>query len=68
MNNQSGSELLQNGLTKLENWEKTWQMQFNPEKCYVIHISKKKNPIKFNKLLLNHILQPVDNSTYLAVN
>jgi hypothetical protein len=51
----------------LENWEKTWQMKFNPEKCYVIHVTKKKIPFKFNYKLHNHILQPVDNSKHLGV-
>jgi hypothetical protein len=58
---QSDSELLQTDLTNLENWEKTWQMKFNPEKCYVIHVSIKKNPLKYNYLLHKHILQPVEN-------
>ena len=67
VNNQSDSELLQKDLTNLENREKTWQMKFNPEKCYVIHVTKKKIPLKFDYLLHNHILQPVDNSKYLGV-
>ena len=66
MNNQSDSELLQKDLTNLENWEKTWQMKFNPEKCYVIHVTKKKIPFKLNYKLHNHILQPVDNSKYVG--
>jgi hypothetical protein len=45
----------------------TWQMKFNPEKCYVIHVTKKKIPLKFDYLLHSHILQPVDNSKYLDV-
>ena len=65
-NDQSDSELLQKDLTNLENWEKTGQMKFNPEKCYVIHVSKKKNPLKFNYKLHNHILQPVENSKYFG--
>jgi hypothetical protein len=67
VNNKSDSELLQKKLTNLENWEKTWQMKFNPEKCYFIHVTKKKIPFKFNYKLHNHILQPVDNSEYLCV-
>jgi len=59
--------LLQKDLTNLENWEKTWQMKFNPEKCYVIHVIKKKIPPKFDYSLHNHILQPVDNSKYIGV-
>ena len=42
-------------------------MKFNPEKCYVIHVTKKKIPLKFNYKLHNHILQPVDNSEHLGV-
>lgn len=42
-------------------------MKFNPEKCYVIHVTKTKIPLKFNHKLHNHILQPVDNSKYLGV-
>ena len=67
VNNQSDSELAQTNLTNLENWEKTWQMKFNPEKCYVIHVTKKKITLKFDYLLHNHILQPVENSKYLGV-
>ena len=67
VNNQSDSELLQKGLTNLENGEKTWQMKFNPEKCYVIQVTKKKIPLKLNYKLHNHTLQPVDNSKYLGV-
>ena len=54
-------------VTNLENWEMTWQMKFNPEKCYVIHVTKKKIPLELNYKLHNHTLQPVDNSKYLGV-
>ena len=33
------TEILQNDLTALEKWEKDWQMEFNPNKCTVIHIT-----------------------------
>jgi hypothetical protein len=42
-------------------------MKFNPEKCYVIHVTKKKIPLKLNYKLHNHTLQPFDNSKYLDV-
>jgi hypothetical protein len=44
----SGSRILrvlQNELTNLENWEKARQLKFNPEKCDVIRVTKKKKPL-----------------------
>ena len=42
-------------------------MKFNPEKCYVIHVTKKKIPLKLDYKLHSHTLQTVDNSKYLDV-
>lgn len=36
---------LQNDLKKLETWESKWSMEFNPDKCEIIRISKKKHLI-----------------------
>ena len=55
--NQSDLELLQKDLINLENWKK----------CYVIHVTEKKIPLKLNYKLHKHTLQPVDNSKYLGV-
>jgi hypothetical protein len=52
--------LLQKDLLNVENWEKTWQMKFNPEKWYVINVTKKKIPLKFDYSLHNHILQTLN--------
>ena len=35
---------LQSDLKKLELWQSTWQMEFNPEKCFIMCISKQRNP------------------------
>ena len=47
INSKSDSETLQSGLHKLEEWESTWSMEFNPDKCEVIRISNKHNPIMY---------------------
>ena len=39
-------------------------MNFNPEKCYVIHISKK--PSAFDYILHNHVLEA--DSKYLGLS
>ena len=33
------SEVLQTDLASLEQWEKMWDMQFNPSKCQVLQIT-----------------------------
>ena len=40
--NHSDCQALQSDLTTLESWESEWLMAFNPEKCEVIRITKKK--------------------------
>ena len=36
---QNDSSLLQNDLHKLQNWQDTWLMQFNPDKCYTMTLA-----------------------------
>ena len=43
VNNGMDATSLQNDLSNLEKWESNWQMNFNPEKCYTIHVIKKLN-------------------------
>ncbi len=59
---------LQNDLKSLERWEKVWGMSFNPSKCHIIHISRKKKPILNTYHLKGTDLEPVDNATYLGVS
>ena len=66
-NNLTESNELQKDLTNLEKWEMDWQMKFNPEKCYVINISKKPKPNLFKYKLHDHTLETVKDSKYLGV-
>jgi len=40
VNNDDDSSLLQHDLTILENWTHSWQMEFNIDKCKVMHVGK----------------------------
>ena len=54
--NNNDQHLLQNDQQQLEIWEKKWQMQFNADKCFTIHLTKKRKTAEFNYTLHNHIL------------
>ena len=39
----NGNEVLQNDLNKIQEWAKKWKMEFNVDKCKIMHIGNK-NP------------------------
>ena len=50
------SNILQSDLNYLQEWERTWGMQFNPSKCQVLHISRARQPIHSQYTLHGEIL------------
>ena len=44
--------ILQEDLNRLQQWEKGWQMSFNPIKCKVIRSTRKRNPIKTSSIYI----------------
>ena len=38
------TEKFQEGINRLEQWSRTWQMQFNTSKCKVMHLGRRGNP------------------------
>ena len=59
--------ILQNDLVQLEKWEEVWHMKFNIEKCMVLTVTLKKNPLHSEYYLHNHKLTNVTKAKYLGV-
>ena len=57
---------LQEYLNKLAAWETSWLMKFHPDKCNVLTISKKRNPIQSAYTLHGHPLEHVTSAKYLG--
>ena len=45
---------LQNDLHKLGRWEKKWLIEFHPDKCQVLTITRKRQPVTYNYILTGH--------------
>ena len=60
-------QVLQTDLACLEQWEKIWDMQFNPSKCQVIHITRKVKPLNTKYILHNVELDSASAAKYLGV-
>ena len=59
--------ILQNDLDSLAHWENTWGMQFHPQKCNSLSITKSRTPFKHDYTLKGHILESVDTAKYLGI-
>ena len=61
------TNLLQQDLDALGRWEAKWLMEFNVDKCFVMHSTHSKHKIQHQYTLHNHTLIPVKHSKYLGV-
>ena len=61
-------QVLQSDLESLQRWERTWDMEFNPSKCQVLHIARSKNPVMSSNFMHNQKLESVDAAKYLGVS
>ena len=67
VNSHEAANTLQADLDTLQEWELTWDMEFNPDKCQVMHITKSRVPLKSRNALHDQILEPGDRAKYLGV-
>ena len=61
------SQILQDDIDKLQQWEKDWKMSFNPSKCEVIRITRKWKPIAATYAIHGSNLTLVKTRKYLGV-
>ena len=68
VSNLQDSQVLQSDLVSLQRWERTWDMEFNPNKCQVLHITRSKKPVMSGYFMHNQKLESVDAAKYLGVS
>ena len=66
--NDQDTRSLQHDLDLLCEWEARWLMEFHPDKCEVISVTRKKHPTLHPYYIHGHQLQHVDHVKYLSVN
>ncbi|KAI8486310.1 hypothetical protein Bbelb_360260 [Branchiostoma belcheri] len=67
LSTQTDSQLLQKDLNTLEEWQSKWLMQFNPEKCYIMHITNKRTPHATSYQFCGQALATTNIHPYLGV-
>ena len=58
---------LQLDLDRLQEWERDWNMEFHPQKCHLLRVSNKRDPIKANYTIHSQTLVEVEQAKYLGV-
>ncbi len=67
INDERDHQLLQEDLNSLEQWASTWQMKFNPKKCYIMKIHRSRTCKGGDYTFCDSTLEQVKNSPYLGV-
>ena len=65
--NSKDCKALQEDLDSLQEWEKTWKMEFHPDKCQVLKITNKKNKVEDEYTLHGQTLKESNKAKYLGV-
>ena len=65
--NHDDSITLQQDLDNLEAWEKMCGMQFHPEKCISLSVTRSQTPFHINYILKGHTLESVTTAKYLGI-
>ncbi|CAH1247588.1 Hypp7951 [Branchiostoma lanceolatum] len=63
----SDAQALQSDLDALSEWQNRWLMSFNPSKCHILHITRKKHPTLTQYSLCGEALTGVKSHPYLGV-
>ena len=64
----SDAKALQDDLDAFQQWEKEWMMEFHPQKCQLLRITRKKTPIITPYTIHGHTLELAPTGKYLGVN
>ena len=59
--------LLQQDLNRLQDWEKTWMMEFHPDNCQLLRVTNKLKIIQAEYTIHNQKLTQADQAKYLGV-
>jgi len=66
INTPADSKILQEDLDSLQEWERAWLMEFNPDKCEVLRISNKRKNIPAEYTIHDRKLAHTKQSKYLG--
>ena len=67
VSNLEHAQILQADLERLAKWSLEWDMEFNPSKCTVIHVTRSKFIFHSQYTIYGHVLDYVSSSKYLGV-
>ena len=68
INSLEDAQALQSDLDLLVDWSRTWQMSFNPVKCYTLRVSRLHSQIVNNYQISGTVLKSVSEHPYLGVH
>ena len=68
IHNEDHCAQLQRDINQLEIWENHWSMNFNPDKCELLRITRKRTVIEQQYTLHGQVIKEVNTAKYLGVH